>query len=131
MMVTAVVIPGQFALAIDRAAKFTTPHDERFLEHVALLQIFDEGPGGLVNVAALVADVPRQVVVLVPTTVEQLDTLHTTFRHPPSQQAAKVPGVPTSGPYMSSTCFGSFEMSFSSGTDICIRNAISYCAILA
>ena len=41
MMIAAIVVPGQFPLAIDRPAKLTSPHDERIPEHVALLQVFD------------------------------------------------------------------------------------------
>ena len=46
-------------------------------------------------------------------------------------QRANVPGLCTSGPYMSRMCLGSFEMSISSGTEVCIRKAISYWAIRA
>ncbi len=41
------------------------------------------------------------------------------------QLRAYDPGLCTSGPYMLRTSFGSLEMSVSSGTDVCIRNAIS------
>src|SRR5204862_7504 len=47
------------------------------------------------------------------------------------QLAANVPDLYTSGPYRSRTCFGSFERSISSGTDDCMRNAISYWAMRA
>ena len=58
-------------------------------------------------------------------------TSRSASRRASSAQRAKLPGVWTSGPYMSRTCLGSLEMSASSGTDVCIRNAISYWAIRA
>jgi len=45
------------------------------------------------------------------------------------QQFANVPFWRASSPYSSKVCSGSFEMSVSSGTELCIRYAISYCAI--
>ena len=42
---------------------------------------------------------------------------------------AKLPGVFTSGPYISRTLAGSFDKSVSSGTLACMRYAISYCAM--
>jgi hypothetical protein len=41
----------------------------------------------------------------------------------------KLPMRFTSGPYISSVAADSFERSVNSGTLVCIRNAISYCAI--
>ena len=43
--------------------------------------------------------------------------------------AAKLPGLRASGPYSSNVDSDSFERSVSSGTDACMRNASSYCAI--
>ena len=45
------------------------------------------------------------------------------------QLAAKVPGLRASGPYSSKVRAGSFDRSVSSGTDVCIRKAISYWAM--
>ena len=42
---------------------------------------------------------------------------------------ANVPGFCTSGPYRSRTCFGSLEISPTSGTLVCKRYAISYCSM--
>ena len=70
---------------------------------------------------------------LVPAAVEDLHEPDVALGQPAGQQAqrANVPGLCTSGPYMSRMCFGSFEMSVSSGTEVCIRKAISYWAIRA
>ncbi len=70
MMVAAVVVFGQIALTINRTPKLTAPYNERIFEHVSLLQIFDQASCCLIDVAALVADVTWQVVVLIPTAVE-------------------------------------------------------------
>ena len=45
------------------------------------------------------------------------------------QFAANVPGFLESGPYSSKVCSDSFDRSVNSGTDVCMRNAISYCAM--
>ena len=45
------------------------------------------------------------------------------------QFAAKEPGFRESGPYISKVVAGSFERSVNSGTEVCIRYAISYCAM--
>ena len=44
-------------------------------------------------------------------------------------QEDNVPGVRTSGPYRSRTCRGSRDVSINSGTAVCMRKAISYCAM--
>src|SRR5947208_12436668 len=44
------------------------------------------------------------------------------------QLAAYVPGLRESGPYSSNVDSGSLERSTRSGTEVCIRYAISYCA---
>ena len=56
MMVAAVVVRGQLALAVDRAAELAAPDDERVVEQAALLQVLDQRGGGLVGVAALAGD---------------------------------------------------------------------------
>ena len=39
VMVTAVVVSGQIALAVDRAAKFPAPDDERVIQKAAALKV--------------------------------------------------------------------------------------------
>ena len=56
-------------------------------------------------------------------------TSRSASRRASRQFAAYVPGLRDSGPYISKTESGSFERSISSGTEVCIRYAISYCAI--
>src|SRR5205085_8134553 len=56
-------------------------------------------------------------------------TPRSTRRRDKRQLAAKLPERDTSGPYKSSTWRGSRDTSISSGTDDCMRKAISYWAI--
>src|SRR5947209_17817253 len=86
MMVAAVIIVAQFALAIDGASKFSTPHDERIIEHAALFQIEDKAFAGMVNVAALQRQVAGQIAVVVPFTMEQLDDSNAALDEAASQQ---------------------------------------------
>ena len=53
VVVAAVVFAGEFALAIDGAAELAGPDDEGVLEHVALLEVLEEGGCRLVRVKAL------------------------------------------------------------------------------
>ena len=61
MMVAAVIVGRQLALAIYGAAEFAAPDDQRVVEQAALLQVLDQRGRGLVGVAALAGDLPRQV----------------------------------------------------------------------
>jgi hypothetical protein len=56
-------------------------------------------------------------------------TLRSASRRAIKQLRANVPGLSTSGPYSASTLSGSSRTSVASGTEACIRYAISYCAI--
>ena len=53
MMVAAVVVVAQAALGIDRPAEFAAPDDQRFVQQPACLEVLDQAPAGLVDVAAL------------------------------------------------------------------------------
>ena len=73
VVVAAVVLPRQAPLAVDRPAELAAPDDEGVVEEAPLLQVLDEGPAGLVDVAALVGEVARKVPVGVPPPVVDLD----------------------------------------------------------
>src|SRR5256885_1965744 len=62
VMVPAIVA----ALHHRRAPEFTTPNYQRFVQHPALLQVFDERGAGLVRVAAVLLEIGDQVAVLIP-----------------------------------------------------------------
>ena len=51
MVVAAVVVARELALAIDGAAELAAPDHERVVEQSALLQVGDQGVAGLVDVA--------------------------------------------------------------------------------
>ena len=59
VMVAAVVVGGQLALAVDRAAELAAPDDQRVVEQAALLEVGDQGGGRLIGVAALAGDLLR------------------------------------------------------------------------
>ena len=52
MMIAAVVVVGQPALAVDGAAEFAAPDHQRVVEHAALFQILNQRRGGLVGFLA-------------------------------------------------------------------------------
>src|SRR6267378_394902 len=76
VMIAAVILLGQFALRVHSAAEFTAPNHESVLEHATLLEILDEPIAGLVNVLALSGEIARQIAVLVPASMENLDEAH-------------------------------------------------------
>ena len=86
----------------------------------------------LVGVLALSGNLLRQIVVLIPAAMEELDEADAALRQPARQQAvgreraglARISAVQLKRP-----CAGSLERSVRSGTDVCIRYAISYCAM--
>ena len=87
----------------------------------------------LIHILAALRQVLRQVAVVVPIAMIKLDEAHAALGQPPRQQAVRrerarllrIVAVELE------RARGSFEMSVSSGTEACIRNAISYCAMRA
>src|SRR5881394_237879 len=53
VMVAAIVVLLDLALAIDRAAEFTAPNDKCVVQQTALLEVLDQGGARLVGVLAL------------------------------------------------------------------------------
>ena len=86
-MVAPVVRLGEPALAVHRAAEFAAPDNQRVVQQTALLQILNQAQPRLVSVCALRRNLFRQIRVLIPAAVEQLDEPHSALRKPPSQQA--------------------------------------------
>ena len=95
MMVAAVVIFSQCALAVDRASKLASPDDECVIKQAATLQILDEGPSWLVDFLGLPANVRRQATMVIPAAVKDLNKTHAPLGHPSSQETvvAKSPGL--------------------------------------
>ena len=72
VVISSVVIPRQFSLAVGGPPEFPTENHESVLEHPSFLEVLDKGGSWLVDVKALVLDFPRQVSVLVPAPVKDL-----------------------------------------------------------
>src|SRR5262249_40231272 len=71
----------------DRAAELAAPDDERIVEQAALLEVADESGGGLVDVAALAADLGGQIAVLVPAAMEELHEADAALDHAAGEKA--------------------------------------------
>ena len=50
MMIATVGLVRELALTVDRAAEFPAPHDERVIEHTALLEVLNKRPTRLVDI---------------------------------------------------------------------------------
>ena len=124
MMVAAVIVRRQLSLAIDRAAEFAAPNDQRVVQQPALLQVLDQRGGRLIGVAALAGDLRWADIVLIPAAMEKLDEPHAALRQPAREQAIggeSAPACATPG-HRGRTCVRARrETSVSSGTDVCIR----------
>ena len=87
VVVAAHVGVAERALAKNSAAEFGEEHDERVFEQAALFEVFEQGGGGLVDVAALVGQLPCDGDVLVPAAVEELHEADVALEQPAGQQA--------------------------------------------
>ena len=61
VVVAAVVVLGQRALAVDGASELAAPDDQRVVEQPALFEVFDQRGARLVGVAALDFKLRRQI----------------------------------------------------------------------
>ena len=86
MVISAIVIPRQVALAVDGAAKLTTPDDQGVVEQPPGLEIRDKRGRCLVGVSALGDNRFRQILVMIPAAVEELNEPDTAFGKPSGQQ---------------------------------------------
>ena len=82
MVIAAVVLARQLALAVDRPAELAPPDDQGVVEHAALLEILDESVARLVHVTALIGEVAGNVEVLIPAAVEDLNEAHAALSQP-------------------------------------------------
>jgi hypothetical protein len=79
MVVASVVFGGQLALGIARAAEFSTPDHECFVQQSPLFQIGHQSRGCLIDVHCLFGYFKWQVTVLVPALVIELNEPHAVF----------------------------------------------------
>src|SRR3954468_14836535 len=86
MMIAAVVRGRECALRVDGATKFAAPDHERVVQQPALLKVLNERRGRLVRRRALFGNVNRQLIVLVPTHMEELHESHIALDQSPGQQ---------------------------------------------
>src|SRR5678815_4091526 len=86
-MVPAVVVRREGPLAIDRAAEFTSPDNQRVVEEATLFEVSHECRARLVGVFGLADDLRRQLDVLVPAAMEELDEANASLGHSPGEEA--------------------------------------------
>ena len=79
VVIAAVVCLGEASLAVDRAAEFAAPDNQRVFQKSSLFQILDEGIARLIDDPTLPTNVVWQIAVLIPLTNEDLRESHTTF----------------------------------------------------
>ena len=61
------------------AAEFTRPHDERFIEHAALFEVFHERGGSAIDILSADGHVLLDIVMMVPRSMIELDKAHAAF----------------------------------------------------
>ncbi len=88
-MVAPVLGHVQTALRVNRPSKFAAPNHQRLVEHPALLEVGDQCGGRLVHVAALQRQIARQIAVLIPAAMVQLDEAHAALGQAPGQQTIR------------------------------------------
>ena len=62
------------------AAKFTSPDHQSVLEHIPILKVLNEGCGRSIGIYALLFQLAKQVAMLVPSGMHQLDEAGTTLQ---------------------------------------------------
>src|SRR6185437_2335360 len=82
VMIAAIVA----ALHHRRAAEFAAPDDERAVQHSALLEVLNQGGGGLVGIDTIFLDVVSQIRVLVPGFMIELHKSNATLDQAASKQ---------------------------------------------
>ena len=87
VVVAAVVGRREGALRVAGAAELAAPDHERVVEQAALLEILHQRGGGLVGLAALVANAGGETAVVVPALVVELDEADAAFGQAARQQA--------------------------------------------
>ena len=90
MIAPAVFLRG---LLVDCSTKLTSPDDQRLVEQASLPQVGDQAGRRVIGVAALPGHVAREVGVMIPAHVKQLDKPHIALSQPPGQQAVRREGT--------------------------------------
>ena len=87
VVIAAVVVARELALAIGSTAEFACKDDESIIEHASLLEIIDESGAGLIDVVSLASYFFGKPNVVVPTPVEELYEADSTFCHATGEKA--------------------------------------------
>src|SRR5262245_28204246 len=87
VMIAPVICLGQPALRINGATEFSTPDDQRVVEHPSLFQIHNQSGGRLISLLGLYRDVSRQIQMVIPAAMEELNETDSAFGQPPRQRA--------------------------------------------
>src|SRR2546421_1396941 len=83
MVIAPIVVVSQLALAIHRSPKLAAPDNECVVEHPALFQILYQRRASLIGVLRLPAKLLRQICVLIPAAMKQLDESHAALGEAP------------------------------------------------
>src|SRR5688572_1684739 len=89
MMIPAITGIFDIALHISGAAEFATPDDQGFLEQSALFEIEDERGARLIDILALERQMLRELSVLIPAAMIELDETNAAFNQPPREQTIR------------------------------------------
>src|SRR5258706_12999112 len=87
MMITPVVVLGEAALAVNRAAEFPAPDDERIVEQAAHLEGGPERVAAAVGRGPELGEIPDPILVYTPATLVDLREAHAALGHASGQQA--------------------------------------------
>ena len=87
VVVAAVVVRRQLPLRVASSAELAAPDDQRVLQETAALEVEHQGCGGAVGLLALLPDRSRQVAMLVPALVVELDEAHVALEESAGEQA--------------------------------------------
>ena len=130
VMVAAVIGIAQLALAVNGASEFPAPDDQGVVEKSALLQVGDQRGSRLIGALALQSEIARQVTVLVPSAMVELNESHVALGKSPREQAVRSvsAGLTRIGSIHFERAVGLLlrRSIWKSGIDVCIRYAISY-----
>src|ERR1041385_934251 len=93
MMIAAVLGRGEAALTIYGPAEFSTPDYQSVIEHSTLLQVEDQAGGCTIDIFAALRQILRQISMMVPIAMIELDEAHSPFGQTARQQAVRGKGA--------------------------------------
>src|SRR5690606_19729910 len=93
MVIAAVVLFREFALAIHGTAELAAPDGERVIEEASLVEILDERRAALIDVLRLGLMLSGEIAVRIPAAMEDLDHPHAALGEAASVQAARREGA--------------------------------------